>query len=440
MLDFDPETLWTPERSDHEFPPEPPKTDGNGAHKDDGSADEASLPADTLDAIQNGVEETRRSDVFFNVMIVLKEAGWTVDGIVTLLEHYPKGIAFKYRGRLRREVERAFTKIKHSASMAKEPKANEAVEIFDAVELAAMQFLPVKNVVPGLFVEGLTLLCGKPKIGKSWLLLHAANAVASNGFTLGNIHCIGGEALYCSLEDNKRRLNRRMAKLFGNQKRPPRLKFITKMPRLAEGGLQVLRNWLDRTSDPRLIVIDTLAMVRMPNRKDQSAYDADYAAMIGLRELAREFGVAIVVVHHVRKMEADDPFDTISGTLGLTGCPDTIALIKRDADTMMLLARGRDIEDVDKAVTFNRNTCTWTILGEADDVRRSEQQQKIVVALREEEAAQTPIQIARSTGMKVQNIKFLLRKLVDSGAVEKAARGQYQVAPKKPKGDEDVAF
>src|SRR5262249_5844531 len=154
-----------------------------------------------------------------------------------------------------------------------------------------------------------------------------------------------------------------------------RLKFRIKMPRLAQGGLEMLREWIKSVPNPRLIAIDTLAMVRMPNRKDQSAYDADYAAVIGLRELAHEYGWAIVDVHHVGKLEADDAFDTISGTLGLTGCPDSIVLLKRDASGTMLLARGRDIEEVEKAITFNRQTCTWTIEGDAADVRRSAQQQ-----------------------------------------------------------------
>src|SRR4051794_27852709 len=95
------------------------------------------------------------------------------------------------------------------------------------------------------------------------------------------------------------------------------------------------------------------------------------------------FGVAIVLVHHVRKMEADDPFDTVSGTLGLTGCPDSIIILKRDAAGTMLLGRGRDLEEVEKAVTFNKQSCAWTIEGDAEDVRRSAQQQAIVAALRE---------------------------------------------------------
>jgi predicted ATP-dependent serine protease len=57
-----------------------------------------------------------------------------------------------------------------------------------AETLMTLTFSPIKYVVPGIIVEGLTLLAGKPKLGKSWLLLHAAIAVARGGFTLGDIH------------------------------------------------------------------------------------------------------------------------------------------------------------------------------------------------------------------------------------------------------------
>jgi RecA-family ATPase len=320
-------------------------------------------------------------------------------------------------------------------------KASAESETFNAVELDQMEFPPVKSIVPGIFVEGLTLFCGKPKAGKSWLLLHASYAAASNGFTLGNIHCMEGNVLYCSLEDNKRRLKSRMRKLFGSQPRSPRLQFKVKMPRLAEGGIDMLREWCRSVPNPSMICIDTLAMVRMPNRKDQSMYDADYAAVVELRNLAHELRIAIVVVHHIRKMEADDPFDTISGTLGLTGCPDSLVILKRDSTGTMLLARGRDIEEVDKAITFNRDACTWHIEGDAAEIRRSAQQQKILDALREAEQGQTPTQIAAATGMKRVNIGLLLAKLVRDGMVQKIKYGKYEIVQAKaPEEEGDVDF
>jgi hypothetical protein len=204
-------------------------------------------------------------------------------------------------------------------------------ETFGAQELEAMTFNPIKYVVPGIFIEGLTLFAGKPKTGKSWLLLHAAIAVARGGYTLGDIHCIEGDVLYCALEDSKRRLQSRMTKLVGSQGYPKGLSFRCEMPRLSGGGLDVIRDWIASQQKPRLVIIDTLAMVRSPKKQDESTYDSDYAAVLELRKLANETGVAIIVVHHLRKADSDDAFDTISGTLGLTGAPDTIMVLKRDA-------------------------------------------------------------------------------------------------------------
>jgi RecA-family ATPase len=190
-----------------------------------------------------------------------------------------------------------------------------------------MTFPPIKYVVPGILVEGLTLFAGKPKIGKSWLLLHAAIAVARSGFTLGDIKCIEGDVLYCALEDNLRRLQSRMTKLLRMQPWPKRLEFRCEMPRLTEGGLDVIKTWIKNAKHPRLIIIDILARVRSAKKKDQQQYDADYDCVVELRKLANEHGIAVVVVHHQRKMDADDPFDTISGTLGLTGVPDSVLVL-----------------------------------------------------------------------------------------------------------------
>ena len=48
-------------------------------------------------------------------------------------------------------------------------------------------------------------------------------------------------------------------------------------------------------------------MVRAPKKRDESTYDADYAAVKELRALAAEHGVAIVLVHHLRKADATTP-------------------------------------------------------------------------------------------------------------------------------------
>ena len=298
---------------------------------------------------------------------------------------------------------------------------------FNAEELNKMRFDPIKYVVPGYIVEGLTLIAGKPKIGKSWLLLHVAIAVANGSLTLDDVRCIEGDVLYCALEDNKRRLQSRLTKLLGTYPWPRRLQFICEMPRLSAGGLDYLKQWIAAAEHPRLIIIDTFAMVRTPStNRNQSMYDADYEAVKELRAVANQYNVAIVLVHHLRKQVADDAFDTVSGTLGLTGAPDTVLVIQRDASgNTVLHGRGRDLVEIEKALTFNKDTCVWSITGDARVARLTAERAAIIDAITEAGEPLTPKGIAEVAGMKSANVRKLLAKLVTDGNLKKKERGKY---------------
>jgi hypothetical protein len=290
-----------------------------------------------------------------------------------------------------------------------------------------MRFDPIKYVVPGYFVEGLTLLAGKPKVGKSWLLLHTAIAVARGGFTLGDIHCIEGDVFYCALEDNPRRLKSRMTKLLGTQDKPERLSFLCEMPRLAQGGVDLIKNWIEAAEHPRLVIIDTLAMVRTPKTKAQTLYEADYDSVVELRRLANQHNVAIILVHHQRKAEADDAFDTVSATLGLTGAVDSVLVIRRDTrGSYVLHGKGRDLPEIEKAVTFNKESCLWTILGDAGSVRLTAERNTILEALADADSNPLgPNEIATVCGMKSGNVRRLLGKLKTDGLITSPRYGKY---------------
>jgi hypothetical protein len=302
-----------------------------------------------------------------------------------------------------------------------------------AEALSSMRFEPIKYVVPGVIVEGLTLLAAKPKLGKSWLMLHAAIAVARGGFTLGEIHCVEGDALYCALEDNPRRLQSRLSKLLGSglsQQWPKRLSLLFEMPRLADGGLESIQRWVREVEHPRLVVIDTLAMIRAPKGKEQTQYDADYQAVKQLRDVANQHGIAIVLVHHLRKQDADDAFDTVSGTLGLTGSVDTVLVLKNDLrGTFVLHGRGRDLESIEKAMLFNKNACTWAIAGEIEEVCRSNERRAVLAAMNEIGAPAAPREIATMARMKANNVTQLLARLAKEGAVHKSSYGKYALEP-----------
>jgi RecA-family ATPase len=257
--------------------------------------------------------------------------------------------------------------------------------LITAEALQSKQFKPVRIVLPELIPEGVTLVAGKPKVGKSWLALDVSLAVADETrFVLGDKRPVHGDALYLALEDNERRLKKRIDKVLQNAKASRRLQFHTEWKRMDQGGLEDIEAWIRSVPEPRLIWIDTLAKIRPLATRNEQAYVADYRAIEGVQKLAGQYGVGIVLNTHLRKAPSDDePFDEVSGTLGQSGAADTIIVMKRHSGMMKIYVRGRDIEEAEFAAEFNKITCRWRIVGMADEVFRSEQRQAIATALKE---------------------------------------------------------
>jgi AAA domain len=298
--------------------------------------------------------------------------------------------------------------------------------VMTAACLQRLQFPPVSYVVPQLIPEGLSIIAGRPKVGKSWMALDVCIAVASGRFCLGERKPAQGNVLYCALEDNPRRLQRRIDKLLSpfSKSWPERLELVTSWRRIDQGGVDDIREWIGSVAEPKLVVLDTLAGVR-PIRTN-SGYTEDYESLASLHRLANEAGIGISVLHHTRKMDADDPLDTVSGTLGLAGCADTVLVLSRSSQGTTLYVRGRDIEEAEHAISFDKPSCRWTILGDASDVHRSNERGQILSALSGAIEALTPQNIVASTGMTRNNVDQLLFKMVRDGEVVKDGRGKYR--------------
>jgi RecA-family ATPase len=304
--------------------------------------------------------------------------------------------------------------------------------VASAAQLQHKHFPDIQFIVPRYVAPGLTLLAAKPKIGKSWLCLDIAISVATGRYCLGDIRCSRGQALVIALEDNERRLKRRLAKLLPSEEWPADLVYATEWPRAGEGGVEAIRKWCEAASNPQLVVVDVLAAFREPKRAQQSPYEADYEAIKGLQEVASEFNVAVIVIHHMRKAAADsDPFDTVSGTLGLSGAADSVMILSRDGQGTTLYVRGRDLETCEDAIAFNSESCRWTIQGAAADIRRSDERGSILSVLIDADEPMTVSEIATGTEMPRNSVDQLLFKMFRAGEVKKAGRGLY-LHPSKP--------
>ena len=147
--------------------------------------------------------------------------------------------------------------------------------------------------------------------------------------------------------------------------------------------------------------------------------------MRGLHAIANSRGVAIVVVHHVRKADADDPFDTVSGSTGLTGAADATLILTNTSDGTVLYGRGRDLVEFESAVDFNPINCRWSDLGQPSDAHGSETRKAIRLALKA--GRQTPTEIAEHSGIEYDLCAKTLQRMAEGGEIQKGGRGRYRL-------------
>jgi hypothetical protein len=291
--------------------------------------------------------------------------------------------------------------------------------LIDASELLNKEFPPINWAIPGLVPEGVTLLAGKPKLGKSWMALGFGIAVVTGGKALSKIDVPKGECLYLALEDNQPRLKKRLGVLLPDGTIPAGLTLCTEWRRAHEGGLEDLLLWLNDHPACRLVTIDTLAKIRAP-RGARDSYEADYEVGCQLQEIAHQFNVAILVIHHLRKMDADDPMDQVSGTTGLTGGVDgSVVLTRRrgEADAVLHVT-GRDIEDdTPLALNWDMQTATWLTTGHAaPDTATDDSQDVLDVVFGT--AGLTARQIADKLDDSYQNVRQVINRMVKRGELE----------------------
>lgn len=267
--------------------------------------------------------------------------------------------------------------LRHKANgqAAAAPTQSPPIETFTAADLLALQLPPLRYAVDGLIPEGATLLAGRPKVGKSWLIMQIAVAVASGKPALGRIPGQPGEVLYLALEDSQRRLQGRLGYLLAQMQGqcPQGLSFAIQWPQLGQGGLDQLAHWLDKHPDARLVILDTLAKVRDVQRGNVGIYEEDYKAIAGLQQLAIARGVAIVIVTHTRKPRGggleEDPLDKVQATSGLTGAADSVLVLERPRHTQegTLFVTGRDIKEQKLNLRFDSQSMLWSITDQPAD-------------------------------------------------------------------------
>jgi len=327
----------------------------------------------------------------------------------------------------------------------------EAPEIVSAKELIKMNLSPLKSVLPGMIVAGLTIMTAKPKAGKGWWVLQAAYSVALGKNLFDGSECERGRVLYMGLEDSLLRLQYRVneinnstmfAKVIGKSKGgglriatnlgkiPDGLDLTIRWPKIDEGCIEYLEKYLDEHPDTRLIIIDIFKRVAKAKKGKGSTYEEDYESIQPVQEFATRRKVAVIVVHHNRKAGAEDPIDMVSGTFGITGAVDSVIVIQKVTrgetyDESKFSFIGRDIDEQELAMKFDKRSHVWSLIGDADTHFMGEKQ-KVILELLEHEVL-GPKEIAERLDMKEQTAKSTLWRMAKIGLLVNDS-GKYRTA------------
>ena len=235
------------------------------------------------------------------------------------------------------------------------------LKIYSSEYIMNTQMKPIEYCVDGLISQGLFILAGAPKVGKSWLALDMCLSIAKREKVLGKATSCG-HAVYLSLEDSLIRLQNRLYELTDDPS--DNLHFAIMAESISNGLPEQIEYCRKRFDDLKIVVIDTLQKVR---NESESSYSSDYKELSVLKSLADKLGIAIVLVHHTRKCSDSDPFNMISGSTGLSGCVDgSMVLIesKRGSRTAKLYCVGRDIENAEISLQFDSNLKKWIVTDE----------------------------------------------------------------------------
>jgi hypothetical protein len=305
--------------------------------------------------------------------------------------------------------------------------------------LDAQEFPPLSWVVPSLVPEGMSMLIGGPKIGKSWLSLDIALAVASGGRALGTVETgLPRPVLHLALEDGDRRLKARTRELRGELPNPRLWDYMTRIePNMV---VPTIEAWLEtiEPDDVPLVILDTLGKVMPQAMPGESPYQRDYRIAGRLKRICDDRpGMALLVLHHDRKATSEDFVDGVSGTNGIAGAADTIIVISRTRTetTGLFKVTGRDVVEREYAVTVEGGA--WRLIGEDLSSSASEAQtMKLTANLGDRSADILRLVSERPQGVRAAEVctamdisaddaRRYLHRLHEAGKLGKPERGLY---------------
>lgn len=285
-------------------------------------------------------------------------------------------------------------------------------------------------VVEDILHNGATMLAGRPKIGKSWLTLQLAIAIATGKpFLSGRFRVERpGPVLYLALEDTERRLQDRLQDLDCNATNTVNIDFVCELERKLgdggpkDGGTRLIRRLLGSRRYVAMIIDSMPAAFEPIIQRD--VVRAQYAQSSVLRRLADEFEIGILVVQHLRKQASDHAVDKVSGTSGVTAGLDSILTLDGQKDRVILEVVSRETDSKPIPMKLDLAQGGW-ITSDAGPNTSSAREELLKCLI--EHGPMQPKDIAQFLNKSRVAVRQLLRSLKQAGSVEKV-ESRYQTA------------
>ena len=308
-------------------------------------------------------------------------------------------------------------------------------------DILATTYPPPTYFVQGMLHHGLTLIAGKMKRGKSYLALHMAMDISFGRKAFQSLDTIGARVLYVSLEDHPPLIQDRLKKIQPNLAALPDLDFIYTLPSLGDGALEALQQYVTH-QQYRVIIIDTIGRVTPDfgaQRRQMNEYSKVTHLLAPIQTWANEQHLAVIMIDHVRKAEADDIFDTVMGTSAKMGVADHgIVYQRKDYDPDALLhMRGRWIGDDKIILTLVDGHLEF--LGQGEQYDLSREQRQILKALEDDHLPMKIQELMKTVGIpegQYGRFKKILQRMMRDGLIDRTGHGSY-CALKPPNYDDD---
>ena len=285
---------------------------------------------------------------------------------------------------------------------------------------------PVKLCDPWA-VEGINLIAGRPKLGKTTLERQKMAAAATASPFFDSHFPTAVKCAFLSLEEGETLCRSKFKRAGFTDEALSSIQLHFEWPR-GDQGVNLLDRYLTENPNVRFVCIDSLTRFRMIPDVRMNQFMADYEAMNLLHDMSKKHpGCCIDVVHHTRKAKSDDPIEDVSGSYGLTAACDSCAVMRHDANGVTLSIFGRLWARDENRFTLTRgDNQTWQFLGV--HLGLTDAQKQTLEMLRNAPAGLSGKELGESLSITMPSAWQRLDELLEKGFATKRSGRVYAKA------------